>query len=500
MDFASRVRYLWLRNVPDRLPLAVSHLVLFKTNPMIQFTENGILQKLGSIEKNWTIPQLLETYEPLAGEPLSVRNKAMKQLLPIAEEHYSELSEAAQLRYDFWKQLLPERIAEQKFNYTTKVTDTYRWELTVNSEGLFYKDISPEYGQVPGQVHEQLFSDFWFYGPLMPMPDLQVRKQVVANIRNAFLQVGPVSQKHFELFEYPTSGDMPSWEDGDYTVMDFGHVRSYGIDTGRTNWHDGLVYQAYTSFEQFLTRPDWMVDSMPPKTRKAIEKYLGRHVKTPPTSDTPEATQNETSKRLFIENGGNIQYIGRDGFIDEYKATSAEEAAWRVELIEKYTERLGEERNETVLEFLAKTLEYNGVKNVSELLCEAGKKATPAVQQSIAQVLIKQLDAEKGAEVLIDLLKYEDEESYWRNYAFNMMFRMRQNKTVQNFLIECLKGDNEIHFKKAVDVLSFWGMQGDKAFTDRQLLLSLNWEDACAADPNFQQSLNKVSSIILNNK
>lgn len=468
---------------------------------MIQFTENGIYQELGIHKKNWTIAELLETYEPLSGEPLAVRIEAMKNIIPMAEELYSELSEAAQLRYDFWKLFSPRRIEEQKFSYTTKVTSTYYWELTINSGGLFYKDISPEYGQMPGTVHEQLFSDFWFYGPLMPIPELQVRKLLVANIRNAFVQAGsPASYQHFELFEYPMLLDGPRWEDGDYDAKDYGIVRAYGIETGRTNWRDGLVYLSYTSFEHFLAQPDWMGDSLPPNVLADIEKYLGRRVKKQLISgDSPES-YNEASKRLFMENGGNIHNIGRDGFMDEYKATAVEEVAWRAELIERNTERLMEESNETVLESLANTLEYNGVQNVSERFCEAAKKATPKAQQAIAQVLIKKFDPEIGAEVLIDLLKYEDEESYWRNYVFNMMFRMRDNRTVQEFILQCLRGDNETHFKKAVDVLVFWGMQGDKAFTDMTLLRALNWDAACAADPNFNQSLEKVSGIIFQNK
>ncbi len=468
---------------------------------MIQFNENGIYQELGSIKKNWTIAELLETYEPLAGEPLAVRIEAMKSIIPMAEELYSELSEAALLRYDFWKLFLPRRIEEQKFSYTTKVSSTYHWELTINSEGLFYKDISPEYGQMPGTVYEQLFSDFWFYGPLMPMPDLQVRKLVVANIRNAFVQAGsPASYQHFELFEYPVGSDGPSWEDGDYDAKDFGYVRTYGIETGCSNWRDGLVYLSYTSFEHFLARPDWMGDSLPQKTREDIEKYLGRRAKRQLTSTDSTESYNAASKRLFMENGGNIHNIGRDGFMDEYKATAAEEAIWRAELIESSTERLKEESNETVLESLANTLKYNGVENVSERFCEAAKKATPEAQQAIAQVLIKKFDPEKGAEVLIDLLKYEDEESYWRNYVFNMMFRMRYNRTVQQFIVQCLRGFKETHFKKAVDVLVFWGMQGDKAFTDLTMLRALNWDAACAAEPNFNQSLEKVLGIIFQNK
>ena len=106
------------------------------------------------------------------------------------------------MRYDFWKQFNPDRIVEQKFQYTTKVTNTYQWELTIDSKGLHYKDISGDYTSQLGALTDQLFSDFWFYGPLLPIPDLSLRKLLVATIRNAFIQAGsPASYKHFELFK-----------------------------------------------------------------------------------------------------------------------------------------------------------------------------------------------------------------------------------------------------------------------------------------------------------
>lgn len=89
-----------------------------------------------------------------------------------------------------------------------------------------------------------MFSDFWFYGPSLPIPELFLRKQLVAIIRNAFMQAGsPASYKHFELFEYPTIGDVTlNWVNGDHNVSDFISIRDYGIEIGATNWHDGLVY------------------------------------------------------------------------------------------------------------------------------------------------------------------------------------------------------------------------------------------------------------------
>ena len=247
---------------------------------MIHFTENEITQTTDSGSKTWTIPALLETHDPLAGEPLAERNAAMRQVVEMAEGMFSECSDAARLRYDFWKLLLPHRIGEQRFIYTTKVTDTYHWELTINELGLFYKDVSGEYTAMRGTVSEQLFSDFWFHGPLLPIPDLQVRKQLVAAIRNAFLQAGsPASYKHFDLFEYPEQTISPMfWEFGDHKASDYIVVRDYGIEIGATNWRDGLVFLDYLSFEQFLTLPLHEGSIITPEICAEIKKILAQNL------------------------------------------------------------------------------------------------------------------------------------------------------------------------------------------------------------------------------
>ena len=143
---------------------------------MLIYQENSILQQIEGFEKEWTVPDLLQTYNPLPGEPLPHRNEAMKHILPMAEMIYENLSKQALLTYQFWKQIQPQRIEEHTCTYSLKISKTYNWKLVLNSEGIFYHDITPLYGQIPGQVFEQLFSDFWLYGPLVPVPDLKTRK------------------------------------------------------------------------------------------------------------------------------------------------------------------------------------------------------------------------------------------------------------------------------------------------------------------------------------
>jgi hypothetical protein len=467
---------------------------------MLKSTESTIIQTIDNQIKIWEIPELLETFNPLSGEPLTDRNAAMKQAVLMASAIHSDLSETALLRYDFWNQLQTDRISVQKFEYTTKVTDTYLWELIIDSSGLHYKDISGDYNSIKGTVTEQLFSDFWFYGPLLPIPDLSVRKQLVANIRNAFIQAGsPASYKHFELFDYPNfTISTPHWVTGDYDSNEFVTVRNYGIEYGRTTWYDGLVYLCYLSFENFLTVPAREGSVISPEIREEIEKLLSKKASRKMIEDQLKPDDNAESKRLFMESGGQPHYIHLDGFGDVYKATYSEEAAWRSELIDNFTRRLSEEDNESILTYIAKCLELNGVKNVSELISNAAEKASPKTKQALAKILVDHFDAERGAMLLISLLGYESETDYWRNYVFYSFFNLRHNHTVQNFIIQKLKGDNEIHFKKSVDVLIAWSYRGDVALSDKKLLTALNWNDAKTGQPEFKEAIQKIIKIIQN--
>ncbi|MBL0235521.1 MAG: hypothetical protein IPQ02_02590 [Saprospiraceae bacterium] len=465
---------------------------------MLEIKENRIIQTIGDQKKEWSIQELLEIPDPLSGEPLEPRNAAMFKVVEMAEVLYNELSKTALLRYDFWKQFKPDRIVEQKFQYTTKVTHTYQWELTIDSKGLHYKDISGDYTPQLGAVTDQLFSDFWFYGPLLPIPDLSLRKLLVATIRNAFIQAGSAaSYKHFELFEYPEVNDSNHyWQNGDYEASDFVCVRYYGIEIGATNWRDGLAYQWFLSFEYFLTKPYQEDTVLTPEIRAEIELLLGRKSTQKRLEDITNPEKNAESKRLFMDNGGQIHYIHLHGFGDDYKATYSEEAAWRAELIEQYIKRLSEEENEFTLIHIAKGLELNGVKNVGELIFTATKSANPKGRQALTKILIDQYDAELGAVALISLLEYERFTDYWRNYVFNSLFKLRNNKTVQHFIIEKLKGDYKTHFEKSVDVLRAWNYRGDEDQLDRNLLNELNWDDATAHDPNFRSALDKTIKII----
>jgi hypothetical protein len=390
---------------------------------MLDISIDKIIQNKGPFEQVWTIPEVLEAHDPFPGAPYTERKAALRYALEMAAQMpLNELSDAVVLRLDFWKNFRPEKISERRFEYTTKAATTYYWELTINELGIFYKDISGAYTSVLGSIKEQLFSDFWFFGPLYPIPDLALRRQIVGMIKNTFEDADcAAAGAHFEFFEYPP---LPAaalqWSEGNHVRSDFVTVREHGIEVGCITWRDSEPYIGFTSFENFLNAPPHPNASITPAIRAAIEAHLGI-----------------TSKCNRPNNG----------------------TQWPLEI--------------------------------------PSQPPTPRQKMDKAAALLaQQPDAEEGAKNLIALLEYEDETDYWRNFVFNCCFKLRENQTVQQFVIQKLQGDNEIHFKKAVDVLRVWGIKGVNALLDHDLLNALNWQDATANDPSFREALEKIIKII----
>jgi hypothetical protein len=384
---------------------------------MLQFEDHQIIQKSEYQEHVWSFAELLETPHPMESEPLAMRNAALRHAVVRASKLPDEYSETARLQIDFWQNIQPDQISEHRFEFERKLTNTYSWEVSIDANGLYYKDNSGEYSAMEGRVTEQLLSDFWFYGPRMPIPDLQMREKILHIIQAALAdQDCPTASAHFELFEYPTGDSLPQWTEGDYKRSDFVYVRPYGIEIGYTTWRDGLASIHFISFETFLHALQNPYTAFTEKMREGIEAYLGKKSRYKPPHGPDEPPPEP-------------------------------------------------------------------------------QPPTPREKMDQAELLLKAPNSEEGAEILISLLEYEAEESYYRNYVFNRFFRLRDNKTVQQFVVQCLQGDNQVHFEKAVNVLMMWGIYGDKRLTDRALLLQLKWQDACANDPDFRKALEKAIHI-----
>jgi hypothetical protein len=427
---------------------------------MIHFNGEAVHLQVRDISKTYSVAELLETYRALDNEPLSGQNEVFRQVIPLAESLFTELSPIARLHYDFWKNLQPNRIEPQVFTYTTQVTDTYQWELRVNSEGLFFQDISGEYGR-PNQVFPQLLSEFWLYGPQMPLPELNLRIKVLALIRSAFLQMGGAAyQSHFPLFEYPELAYPKQWTTGDSLAGSFVILRAYGVESGYQNFHDGLVYLNFRSYEHCLTHPDLarrqlggevMAEEVLIEINQLITGSSPQPVMT-----QPERLRNDRSKQLYMENGGQIHYIYLDGFGDEYRATPAEEAAWKQELIEQYRERLRVENNEVVLAGLLRSLHYHDVPDAETILIKRADKATLRERQAIGLALWNGNQHEKGVEILLSLMAEQETGSYWWNFVWTTLIRMQRSSIASAWVAACLKSNEPRFSQKAAEVIRVW--------------------------------------------
>lgn len=435
-------------------------------------------------DRVWEIPELLEAYNPFGEEDLYAQNKIFVEILPHAAELYDELSETARLHYDFWKNFQPGRIKKQLFKYVTIVSETRDWQLEVTQHGLYFKDVSGDYGY-KGTITSQNFSDFWFYGPILPIPDLQTRKLVVANLRDTFRQVGgPAYQGHFELFEYPTFPNPIHWKFGDYVASDFVILRNYGIEYGSENWHDGLVYLQFISFEQCIYRNSVTNRIFTEDVRQEILQKMRRVRKPSTTLFGVEREENEVSRRLFMENGGQIHRIHLDGFGDVYKATP-EEAQWREELIANYKDRLKVETNESVLKSLVESLRYLGVADIENILIERAAQADSKDRQTIAIVLWNDGVGEQSTEVLLSLITEEDPDSYWRDFVFSSLLRRRKSQMAREWLLGCLDGDDPVYFRKAVDIFVMWAFNGEIEMEGKYLGQTLTLENRANATEEY---------------
>lgn len=384
---------------------------------MLIFQSDAILQKTDWSEKRWTLADVLESPNPFFGEPLAERNAAIKKVVERSGQIPGELSETARLHLDFWKNFRPQKISSFQPNYPFELDSSSRFELTINDAGLFFKDVSNRYGNGPIPASEQLFSDFWFYGPYEPIPDLMLRKKMIDLLQNAFSSRScPSAQAHFELFEYPKkSPEGLHWTEGNYVRSDYLTVRNFGIEMGHTTFRDGPSGPGFLSFERFLNLPPGELRYITPEMREKTEAYLGKTSRHSP----PKPAETEP------------------------------------------------------------------------------KPLSPREKLDLTESLLKDPASEEGAELMISLLEYDAQTDYWRNYVFTRCANLRENRRVRAFIAGCLRGDNEMWFKKSRDVLAHWGFfMGDKALADRALLNALNWEDAAANDPDFRAALEKILKII----
>lgn len=467
---------------------------------MLRFADNQVELVTDNPPKHWSFSQFLESYNPLGTIDLSIQNQLYQEVVAHAEEYYSELSEKARWQYDFWKNIRLTRLPSHTFAYTYQsVSQVHSWEVTLNETGLFYKDLSGIYKD-PTREIPQLISDFWFHGPAWPMPDPDIRKTLVSFIRNAFLQVGGKAYDHpFPVFEYPKLANPLHWKQGDYRVSSYVTMLPYGIDFGDQNFHDGLVFRGFLSFENCYTNPDAFAHMIDPSILSQINTYTAACLQGKPQSLTSPANSSpvdskERSRQLYMDNGGQTHYIYLDGFGDEYHASAADEAQWKQELIESYRQRLLVEDNESTAEFLLRTLLHHQAIGMEDLLITRARQAPLKDRQWIGQMLWKHFKSDYSTTLLIDFLKDNGLDTYWHDYAWTTLSRMKESRPTQAWVMECLQGSNPHFFRKSMDVLLVWSI-GHPALAGLLASGKLGQENKALPD-QYQLTLEKLQQLL----
>ena len=330
-----------------------------------------------------------------------------------------------------------------RFNYTVKITDTYQWELEINPSGLFYKDVSGLYNQSPDRITSQEISDFWTYGPLLPVPDPDIRKRLLDIIRKDY---HPGSEAHFPLLEYPVYAIPPMWTSGDFRASDFVIMRDYGLEYGRENFHDGLVHLGFVSFEYCLTKPEF------------AQQRLGYAVWEDAISRMPDR--------------GDVRLPVKTVILPHPSVEKAE------------------------LQRRIAALDDPGQPDAERALIEWAGSAVALNRFDAAQALWERNRGEESVSLLLSLLEEEDPEHYWRNIVFNILYKRYSSRTVRNRIIQCLEGEREDYFKKAVDALRMWSLFENTKLAEPGLLQALSWENKVQGAAGFREAVKKVDLLI----
>jgi len=165
-----------------------------------------------------------------------------------------------------------------------------------------------------------------------------------------------------------------------------------------------------------------------------------------------------SSKELYMMNGGNTLYIYKDGFGDMYHATAAEEASWSQEVIANALIRIDKETNPTNLKFAINDLIFHGYSDVDQLLLDKVQNTSPARTIVFATLLWTMKGYEKSFGIIYQLFLNHRKECL--NDVFIALTDFKNNIAARNFLLECLKGDDQQLKAKAHTTLTMWAYTG----------------------------------------
>ncbi|MBO9660652.1 MAG: hypothetical protein J7527_17655 [Chitinophagaceae bacterium] len=202
-------------------------------------------------------------------------------------------------------------------------------------------------------------------------------------------------------------------------------------------------------------------------------------------------TERFTSRELYMMNGGNTLYIYKDGFGDVYRATAAEEAAWKDEIIASTLKRIDTETDFTCLRAAIDTLIFHKYKGLVRLLVEKMQHTSPVriIVFATGLWLLKEYNCSFNI-IYYQFLHHRED---CLKDVFQAMIEFRECMAARNFMLECLEGDDLLLQEKACNTITMWAYTGMPELRVPGLLESLKVKNGSG----FKDAVHQLEEIFL---
>ena len=175
-----------------------------------------------------------------------------------------------------------------------------------------------------------------------------------------------------------------------------------------------------------------------------------------------------TSKELYIMNGGNKMYIGKDGFADVYDATPAEEAQWAEEVIKAALRKIDTEENAAALESAVENLLFHKYPDLATLLLQKLEETSTTRQLVFASSLWNLVIYETRFQIIFKILLQCKAKCV--NDLFLGTRDFKNHAAAKHFLVYCLEEGDDMLVVNAQRVLSIWAGSGMPALRKDRIL------------------------------
>ncbi|HPH84065.1 MAG TPA: hypothetical protein PLC48_01350 [Ferruginibacter sp.] len=198
-----------------------------------------------------------------------------------------------------------------------------------------------------------------------------------------------------------------------------------------------------------------------------------------------------SSMELYLMNGGNKQFIGRDGFWDVYHATPEEEATWDKEIIQKALCQLSHEVNMPLCKYAIDTLVFHGYKGLEQLLHQYLADAIPSRQIALATGLWIHYRYVDSFRIIHQILQSNRKERI--NDVFMALMEFKHNDDARRFMIACLEGNDPELAMKAHTCISCWAYTGIPQLRENNMIENLMPGNAAPA--NYSAALENLKRL-----